>query len=147
MRNGRPVAGPSRIKLKGLIADVSQVPPDFAHEVVQELLSRQFRNPVDYARELARLWHKPNEEFVRGLYLLLLRRPGDAVGMAGHLSHLENLGTRQLVVEWLLFSEEARLRRTDTSWFADFLPPPDPSPEPDAATAPEPGVAWVRSVG
>src|SRR5205085_291934 len=117
-RADRPAGGGDvKARLAGLIADVSQVPADVAREAVKELLSPQFRNPVDYALELAKIWHKPNEQFVRELYQLLLRRPPDAAGMAGHLSHLENLGTRQLVVEWLLFSEEARLRRTDASWY------------------------------
>jgi glycogen(starch) synthase len=140
-RRAETPAGRGAVKdqLKGLIADVSQIPLDLAHEVVQELLSKQFRNPVDYALELTKLWHKPNEEFVRGLYQLFLRRPADAGGMAGHLSHLENLGTRQLLVEWILFSEEARLRRTDTSWFSEFVPPPDPPPCPDRQPV-EPGL-------
>lgn len=136
-RSEHPADGAAiRDRLRSLIRDVSNVNPEVAALGVAELLSKQFRSPLDYALELNRLWRTSDEDFVRGLYQLFFQRPADAAGMNGYLEHLQNQGTRLLLVEWFLFSEEARLRRVDTSWFADFTAPADPLPPVAVSPAP-----------
>lgn len=133
-RGGRPAGGGTvRDRLRALVAGVSRVPATVAAEVATELLSGQSRTQVDYPLELAGLWHKPDEEFVRGLYHLLLRRPADKAGLNSFLIHLRNQGDRRSLVEWILFSGEAQLRRVETAWFAEFTPPA-PAPAPSAGT-------------
>lgn len=114
-------------RLRTFLADVSACPPDVAEVAAKELLSKQFRTGGDSARALHKLWHAPNEEFVRGLYDLILRRPADAAGVRWFVAHLEADGDRRAIVESLAACDEAKSRGTDSSWLADFVPPPAPT--------------------
>ena len=111
-------------RLISLIAEVSKVPEPMAREAARELLSKQFRTGVDMVVELNRIWHRTNEEFIRGLYDLILRRPADAVGLQWHTAQLDRGCSRRDIIESLLYCNEARIRNTDTTWFADFIAPP-----------------------
>ena len=127
-------AGAVRDRLAKLIYEVSRGTKEIAQESAGELLSRRFRNAVDYPIEIAAVWHRSNEEFVHALYNLLLRRPCDSEGLRGQIRHLQSGGCRREIVEYIAFSEEARSRNLDTSWFGEFVPPLTP-PQPPA-TAP-----------
>ncbi|QEL14441.1 glycosyltransferase [Limnoglobus roseus] len=113
-------------RLKTLIRDAAGCSTEIAEVATKELLSKQFRAGGDSVRALQKLWHVPNEEFVRGLYDLILRRPADASGIRWFVAHLEADGDRRAIVEQFVTCDEAKSRGTDTSWLANFVPPPDP---------------------
>lgn len=125
------------MRLKALIWESSKCAPDVAEVAAGELLSKQFRTGGDTVQALHRLWQMPNEDFVRGLYDLILRRPADGGGLQWHLNHLNATGDRRSIVELLLNCDEAKSRGTDTTWLANFVPPAPPQPDtaPPAAAA------------
>jgi len=123
-RQSKPKPGTMASRLATLIHEVSSVPMETAKQAVQSLLVPKFGNQyTDYAGELTELWSKNDDEFVRGLYHLFLGRPADGVGLKEYLGQLSNGVPRIQVVEFLLFSEEARIRKTGTDWLAGFVTP------------------------
>ena len=98
--------------------------PTIAKQAVHELMSpRMGSQYVDFAGEVTRLWDAPAEEFVKGLYHHFLGRPADGLGLKHSITTIEQGCDRMDIVRHLLFSEEARLRKTDTTWLNDFIPP------------------------
>ncbi len=109
--------------LRAILAETMGCSPVLADTATKELLSKQFRAGGDAVRALQKLWYAPNEEFVRGLYDLILRRPADAGGLKWYVAHLDEGGDRRAIVETLLRSDEVKSRGTDTSWLVNFIPP------------------------
>jgi SAM-dependent methyltransferase len=65
---------------------------------------------------IRRVLHLPDESFVYGLYEVLLDRMPDPEGLASHLALLEQGQSRAALVRSFATSEEAQMRRLDTSW-------------------------------
>jgi hypothetical protein len=100
----------------------------WSHIDVKESLDGEYQ-PKDIWGQIVALWPKPDESFVDGLYLPLLDREADSVGMAAHCSAMAAGSPRADVVRSLALSDEARMRDLDVSWLhrLDDPPPRPPS--------------------
>ena len=70
---------------------------------------------------LRRLWPAPNDEFVRGVYRMILGRDPDPKGFAERLLALRTGTPRATVVREIAVSEEAAARKVDTSWLDQLV--------------------------
>jgi ribosomal protein S18 acetylase RimI-like enzyme len=75
---------------------------------------------------------RPEEEFVRGLYSLLLGRAADTDGLINNLAALAAGASRADVIRSIAGSEECRAGGTDISWLSRL---DQPQPAPAAAPA------------
>jgi len=75
---------------------------------------------IDYAAALDELWRQPDEQFVVGLYGLLLNRPADVAGALAHLARLQQGTSRADLLKRFADSPEAQARGLDTSWLPAF---------------------------
>jgi hypothetical protein len=72
--------------------------------------------------EIVKLWSRSDEEFVRGLYILLLKKEPDPEGLASFLHLLRSGGLRSEVIRRLSAREPSALCRIDPVWL-EALPP------------------------
>jgi glycosyltransferase involved in cell wall biosynthesis len=84
--------------------------------------------PVDYPAAVLRLWPCPEEAFVAGLFLLLLRREADPPSQQRYVRHLRRGMPRRAVVKHIALSREAAETGLPLSWLPAFLrrPPAEP---------------------
>ena len=125
----RPARDPGDVagRLAGLIAETSGVSAATAGLMAGELLSPDSFDPArDYPAGLAALWPAGDEEFVRGVYVLLYRRPADGLGFRHFTTALRAGLPRLEVVRHLLESDEAKARQVPGGWLAGFVPPAPP---------------------
>jgi hypothetical protein len=111
-------------RLAEVIAEAGGVPPALAAGAAARLLDPACF-PLDYFVQVRKLWEQPAEEFVRGLYLLLLKREADAEGLEHYLSDLSAGTARGEVVRALALSDEARAAGVPTGWLAETGVGPD----------------------
>jgi SAM-dependent methyltransferase len=76
--------------------------------------------PADTLSSVLRLWDEPDEEFVRGLYDLLLRRGPGPAELDFCLARLRRGVARPWVVRHLARSAEAAAAGVDPSWLAEL---------------------------
>ncbi len=107
-------------RLAGVLAGVTRLKRKAAERAAQVLLDPSCY-PVDYLATVRRFAQQPDEEFVAGVYRLLLGREPDEVGRARFLTGLAGM-SRADVVRSLAQSEEARKRGTPTAWVDQFGP-------------------------
>jgi len=85
-----PTAGgaPVAERLAAVLREASGVAADRAARAAARLLDRA-HFPVDYLIALQKLWHLPSEDFLQGLYPLLLKRDADAEALRHQLKNLQ----------------------------------------------------------
>ena len=71
---------------------------------------------ADLWPEIKALLQQPNEAFVRGMYLLLVRRPADGPGLAAYCEALGAGMDRAYVIQALALSDAARDEGVDVTW-------------------------------
>ncbi|HBI44101.1 MAG TPA: hypothetical protein DDY78_14800 [Planctomycetales bacterium] len=91
--------------------------------------SSPFR-PADVWSEIMTLWPAPDEDFVSGLYELLLDRPPDPVSLETFLAVLAAGAPRAALVRVIALSRDAAVSQLDVSWL-----PRLETVEPDAVWA------------
>jgi hypothetical protein len=72
--------------------------------------------PVDLWHEIKALWAKPDEEFVTGLYDVLLGRPPEPEGLATLCVELADGASRITLARAIALSAEAAVSELDISW-------------------------------
>jgi hypothetical protein len=72
--------------------------------------------PADLWGEIKALLAKPNQEFVTGLYEVLLGRPPEPVGVAILCASLKEGASRAALVRTIALSDEATACQLDLSW-------------------------------
>ncbi len=82
--------------------------------------------PWNVWSQVKAVWRAPDRQFVQGLYLALLFRPADRVGLTLWCGALTGGMSRADLVRSLARSDEARKCCLDLSWLPelDKLPPP-----------------------
>ena len=76
--------------------------------------------PADVWREIKALWATPSEDFVCGLYEVLLGRPPEPSALATLCAALENDGSRFALTRTIALSDEAMLSHLDLSWLPEL---------------------------
>jgi GT2 family glycosyltransferase len=77
--------------------------------------------PVDYPAAVRRLWQCPEEAFVAGLFLLLLRREADGPSLQRYVRHLRRGMPRRAVLQHIALSREATEAGLPLTWLPAFL--------------------------
>jgi hypothetical protein len=75
---------------------------------------------VDLWKEIKALWAKPEEEFVTGLYDVLLGRPPEPSNLAKMCVALAQGASRFALVRTIALSDEAAFSQLDVSWLAQL---------------------------
>jgi glycosyltransferase involved in cell wall biosynthesis/predicted SAM-dependent methyltransferase len=138
-----PIQTPRNRSLELRITDVLNAARARGPERLEEPSSRPPANPpaaqspvpaipIDYVTALNDLWSKPDNQFVAGLYTLLLNRPAANEELAIHIPALQQGLPRAEMVRMFAESTEARDRGLDASWLPEFL---QRSAQPAAPTA------------
>jgi hypothetical protein len=99
----------------------------WSRAVDRESFAGEADRPKDVWTQIEALWEEPDESFVSELYLVLLGRPADAVGMTALCSAMATGMKRADVVRALALSDEARNQNLDVSWLPRLNGPP-PAP-------------------
>src|SRR5262249_42161424 len=113
--------------LAGALAEAAGLPREAARRAADSLLDPACY-PVDYPAGVLHLWPCPEEAFVAGLFLLLLRRAGDPPRQRRYVRHLRRGIPRRAVVEHIARSREAAEAGLPLAWLPAFLrrPPAEP---------------------
>jgi glycogen synthase len=106
---------PVAARLAGLLVEWVGLPPEAAGRTAARLLDPSCY-PVDHRAVVRRLLRAPDEEFLSGLYHLLLNRDPDDEGLANHLRRLRAGIPRAVVVRDVALSDEARRAGLPVAW-------------------------------
>ena len=96
---------------------------NWAHIVSSDPVIGPAARPMDPWSQVQAVWDAPDRPFVEGLYLVLLCRPADPVGLDVWCDALACGMARAEVVRCMAQSEEARNTRLDVSWLSRLAPP------------------------
>jgi glycogen(starch) synthase len=104
-------------RLRGIVAEVTGATPERAEAISAALLDESW-HARRVVQALEFLWPRDDQEFVTGLYPLLLGRTADPTGVR-HWTALVRGGYPRLdVVQALATCEEAVARKLDVAWLA-----------------------------
>jgi len=99
---------------------------------------------IDYIAECRALWRASDQEFVAGLYRLLLGRDASGRESAPYITMLAAGTTRLDIVDAIAFSDEARGRGLPTGWIDALAQDTDLVPHGHTATLRRRVTSWVR---
>jgi hypothetical protein len=122
-KSAPPAAVGMAARLAEVIAEAVGVPPEAAARAAARLLDSSCF-PVDHLMQVRKLWQLPPEEFLKGLYPLLLKREIDTEGQRHFLKGLRGGMPRGEVVRHLALSDEARAAGLLTAWLGESPAPP-----------------------
>ncbi len=103
------------VLLAGVLAEAVQMSAAEARAAAVTLLDPACY-PTDYAGAVLALWPGPDEDFVRGLFRLLLEREADPASLAAYLRQLRWGMPRHAVVKHVALSREAADKGLPRFW-------------------------------
>jgi glycogen synthase len=100
--SGQPVVA---ARMERILQEIENLSPEAASATAEALLDRSCY-PTDILSALRRLWDKPDDEFIEGLYRLVLGRDPDPLGLSLQMNRLRSGGSRTEILEVLTSSGE-----------------------------------------
>lgn len=102
-------------ELAAIISETTQLDTATAERAAHGLVD-PLAYPIDYVAECKALWVESPDDFVAGLYRILLSREADPSGAGYYVGRLKLGDSRLDVVRMLASSEEAREKGLRTDW-------------------------------
>jgi predicted O-methyltransferase YrrM len=107
-------------ELAAILAETTQLDAASAERAARGLVD-PLAYPIDYVAECKALWVESPDDFVAGLYRILLSREADPSGAGYYVGRLKLGDSRLDVVRMLASSEEAREKGLRTDWIDQLV--------------------------